>query len=99
MSRTLSPRDREKLVAEIAALEPLSIDQLKARWRTLYETEPPLRFSHDLLLGAVAYRMQERALGGLRPATRRLFSASRPTLTLADRSSSRLCASSNPGRY
>ncbi len=33
----------------------------------------PTRFSRDLLMRAVAYRMQERVLGGLKPATRRLF--------------------------
>ena len=73
MARSLSKHEREKLAAEIGALEALDIEQLKVRWRTLYQTEPPSRFSRDLLLRAVAYRMQERALGGLRPATRRLF--------------------------
>jgi hypothetical protein len=32
-----------------------------------------MRFSRDLLMRAVAYRMQDRLLGGLKPATRRLF--------------------------
>jgi hypothetical protein len=73
MSRTLSEREQEKLVGEIAGLESLNVAQLKGRWRALYETEAPARFSQDLLIAAVAYRMQERALGGLKVTTRRLF--------------------------
>ena len=73
MSRALSENAREELASEIAALESLNVAQLKGRWRTLYGTEAPARFSRDLLISAVAYRMQEQALGGLKPATRRLF--------------------------
>jgi hypothetical protein len=73
MSRSLSEREREKLAGEIAALHSLDVEQLKARWRILYGSEAPSRFSRDLLIGAVAYRMQEQVLGGLKPATRRLF--------------------------
>ena len=73
MSRSLSEPQRAQLAGEIAGLQSLDVEQLRARWRTLYETEAPSRFSRDLLIGAVAYRLQERALGGLKPATRRLF--------------------------
>jgi hypothetical protein len=69
----LSEREREKLADEIAGLQSLDVAQLKARWRTLYKTEAPARFSRNLLIRAVAYRLQERALGGLKPTTRRLF--------------------------
>ena len=46
---------------------------LKERWRALYGTEPPRRISRDLLVRALAYRIQEQALGGLKPSTRRLL--------------------------
>ena len=46
---------------------------LKERWRALYGTEPPRRISRDLLMRALAYRIQEQALGGLKPSTRRLL--------------------------
>ena len=72
MSRSLSEREREKLADKIAGLQSLDVAQLKAHWRTLYTTEAPARFSRDLLIRAVAYRLQERALGGLKPITRRL---------------------------
>jgi hypothetical protein len=65
MSRALSEHEREKLAAKIAGLQSLEVEQLKGRWRTLYGTEAPARFSRDLLIEAVAYRMQERALGGI----------------------------------
>ena len=73
MSRSWSEREREKLTGEIATLQSLDVEQLRARWRTLYQTEAPTRFSRDLLMRAVTYRLQERALGGLKPATRRLL--------------------------
>jgi hypothetical protein len=73
MARNVSEKEHQKLSAEIALVESLDLDQLKARWKILYETEAPRRFSRDLLMRAVAYRMQERVLGGLKPATRRLF--------------------------
>ena len=73
MQRTVSLVDRDKLGAEVAQLEALGLNELRARWRQLYETVPPPRFSRDLLRRAIAYRMQELVLGGLKPATRRLL--------------------------
>jgi hypothetical protein len=73
MSRSLSEPQRAQLAGEIAGLQSLDVEHLKARWRTLYGTDAPSRFSRDLLIGAVAYRLQERALGALKPITRRLF--------------------------
>ena len=58
---------------EIAALFDLSLSELKDRWRSVYGTEPPARSSKKLLISAIAYRMQERAFGGLKPSVRRLL--------------------------
>jgi hypothetical protein len=63
----------EQLQGELAALSALSVRQLKERWRSMYRTEPPHRISRELLTRALAYRLQERALGGLKPSTRRLL--------------------------
>jgi DUF2924 family protein len=68
-----SVHDRATLASEIAALAEATPADLKSRWRVLYGTEPPPRISRDLLTRAVAYRIQEKALGGLRPSTRRLL--------------------------
>jgi Protein of unknown function (DUF2924) len=71
--RNLSNKEREKLSSEIAGLESLDLNQLRARWKLLYEIEAPPHLSRDWLRRAVAYRIQENVLGGLRPATRRLL--------------------------
>ena len=73
MQRRVSSTEREQLTGELAHLEVLGLNELRARWRQLYETVPPPLFSHDLLLRAVAYRMQEQVLGGLKPAIRKLL--------------------------
>jgi len=71
--RKVSDKEREKLSAEIAGLESLDLHQLRIRWKLLYEIEAPPHLSRDWLRRAVAYRMQENVLGGLKPATRRLL--------------------------
>src|SRR6202035_2890254 len=63
----------ETLDSEIAALAGASRANLTSRWCALYKTEPPRRISRELLKRAIAYRLQELALGGLKPATRRLL--------------------------
>ena len=62
-----------KVYAEVAALAPLTVKDLKARWRDIYCTEPPSRISRELLTRAVAYRLQEREFGCLDHTTRRLL--------------------------
>jgi hypothetical protein len=61
------------LAHEIAVLHQSTSDDLKERWRVLYGCEPPRRISRDLLVRALAYRIQEQMLGGLKPSTRRLL--------------------------
>jgi Protein of unknown function (DUF2924) len=73
MNDQCSGTQAEEISAEIAALAALGINDLKARWRDLYDTEPPPRISRELLTRAIAYRLQEREFGGLAPATHRLF--------------------------
>jgi hypothetical protein len=55
----------------LSRLPTLDIGQLRQQWRGLYKTQAPANLSRELLLRAVAYRMQEVALGGLRPARQR----------------------------
>ena len=55
----------------IAALASLATPELRRRWQQLYRVEPPARLSRDLLIRGVAYQLQERALGGLTPSTKR----------------------------
>ena len=60
----------EDVAAKLAALPTLSTEQLRAEWRRLYRTQPP-RLSRDLMVRALAYRLQELAYGGLSKATKR----------------------------
>ena len=61
------------LVREIEELQDATSANLKERWRALYGTQAPRRISRDLLIRALAYRIQEQALGGLKPSTLRLL--------------------------
>ncbi len=73
MKDRLHSTDSNQLARELTALSALSVKHLKDRWRSLYGTEPPSRVSRELLTRAIAYRLQERAFGGLKPSTRRLL--------------------------
>ena len=99
MNRTLSEREQGKLAGKIAALQSIEIARLKAHWRDLYGTQAPARFSRDLLLSAVAYRMQEQVLGGLKPSTHPYSSESPPQRMHGDLLDLRRCVRSNPARY
>ena len=63
------------LETEIAGLHGLTRHDLQIAWRRFHGCEPPVRLGRDLLVRAIAYRMQERAQGGLAPATRRRLRA------------------------
>ena len=73
MKQRFSGTETAKTSDEIAALANLSVSELKDRWRSLYTTEPPPRSSRNLLVSAIAYHIQERAFGGLKPSVRRLL--------------------------
>jgi hypothetical protein len=59
------------LAEKIAQLQALQTQALRDLWGEAFGTPPPKRLSRDLLLRALAYHVQEQALGGLRPITRR----------------------------
>jgi hypothetical protein len=65
--------DPEALAAELAALDALSAEMLRRRWRALFGHPPPARLRRKLLLAAIAYRLQENALGGLKASTCRIL--------------------------
>ena len=48
-------------------------EAMRSPIRLNYEITPPSHISRPILVRAIAYRMQERVLGGLKPATRRLL--------------------------
>src|SRR6202023_1599989 len=52
------------VLAQLAALKGASAPVLKAKWRELFETEPPA-YNRRFLESRLAYRIQELAYGGL----------------------------------
>ena len=54
----------KSVLQQLAELETLPTSELKARWSTLYGTDPP-RFNRQFLIKRLAYRIQEMAYGGL----------------------------------
>jgi hypothetical protein len=72
---TWRPRaiDREALAGEIAGLSKLGIDELREHWKAMYGRVASKEIGRSFLTRAIAYRLQERAYGGLKPSTRRLL--------------------------
>ena len=73
MKRNPSRSGTRSLREEFAELRGLDLTALEQRWRVLYRTEAPVHIGRALLLQAVAYRLQERVLGGLKSSTHRLL--------------------------
>jgi hypothetical protein len=55
----------------LARLPELTFSELRQQWRALYKSDASPHLSRELLLRAVAYRLQEVAFGGLRPERQR----------------------------
>lgn len=64
---------KEQVEREIAALDTLETKALQARWQELYEREPPSRIRAGSLRLGIAYRLQQKASGGLKPQAVRLL--------------------------
>jgi len=73
MKRRVLVMDRETLAAEIASLSKLGIDELRERWKAAFGKAPSRDISRSFLTRAIAYRLQEKAFGGLKPSTQRLL--------------------------
>src|SRR5262249_23092538 len=89
MQRTASnPGQPEGLAKQLADLDRLDEKGLNERWRKLYGAQPPPGISPALLVRAIAYRLQEKTRGRLKPSTRRLLQriatdANEPRATLS----------------
>jgi hypothetical protein len=73
MKTKICSAQRGQVAKQLAVLPKLTVAELKERWRSFYETNPPPRIGRGLLTRAIAYRLQEQAFGGLKPSTRRLL--------------------------
>jgi hypothetical protein len=59
--------------AELDRLPTMRIVDLRNRYRELFRAQPPKAFGPDLLRRSIAYRIQERAYGGLSREHQRLL--------------------------
>ena len=59
------------LESAIAALATMPYTELRENWQRLYRSHLPKKLSRDLLELGIAWKLQERALGGLSAATKR----------------------------
>jgi hypothetical protein len=59
---------KDTVLAQLAALKGAPAPALKAKWRALFETEPPA-YNRRFLESRLAYRIQELAYGGLKKET------------------------------
>ncbi|MCA1393773.1 DUF2924 domain-containing protein [Bradyrhizobium sp. IC3123] len=76
---------KESVLSQLAALKGASAPVLKARWRELFDTEPPA-YNRRFLESRLAYRIQELAYGGLsRETTERLKAMAKQYEKPADR--------------
>jgi Protein of unknown function (DUF2924) len=76
-SAAKAPEGASQLADRLAVLAELSLADLRLEWRRLFRADPP-RLSRDIMMRAIAYRLQEIAHGGASRATQRRL------MTLAD---------------
>ncbi|HVV93553.1 MAG TPA: DUF2924 domain-containing protein [Hyphomicrobiales bacterium] len=63
----------DRMEAELAHLQTLDLDGLRARWRSALGRMAPAHLSKPLLLRILSYRLQAECFGDLDPATVRLL--------------------------
>lgn len=68
---TLDHPKQAEVAARLQALDGMAVAQLRDQWRRLYRVVPPKRIGRDLLILAIAWKIQEQTFGGLTAATKR----------------------------
>ncbi len=79
-----------ELEEQIQNLRRMGREQLNLRWRDLYKAAPPAAFTPDLLARGLAWRLQEKLIGGLPLEVRQSLSSSPQNAPLRQRASSRV---------
>lgn len=88
--------DREGFARELVGLSDLPLDILRQRWQDLFGLAPPPRLGRSLILRAVAHRLQEKHLGGLKPAVARQLDRAAQNLA-AGRTPATVASAIKPG--
>lgn len=66
----MGTEDKQTVQVEIGTLADLDLATLRIRWRDLYRSDPPAHMSRQVLVQAIAYRLQEKTFGGLSRSAR-----------------------------
>jgi hypothetical protein len=70
-----APADHSRAARELGerlgALADMGYSELRVEWRRLYRAHPPKKMSRDLLELGVAWKLQEKALGGVGASVKR----------------------------
>jgi hypothetical protein len=74
--RPAKPPAAIDLDAALAGVAAMNVEQLRDFWRQKRGEEPPPAFSKELIARALAYWLQEEALGGLDSRLRKILRAS-----------------------
>ncbi len=72
--------DAAALGAELDALARMDAAALRVAWRRLFRAHPPKKLSREMLQLGVAWKLQERALGGLSAVAKRQLTETAQTL-------------------
>ena len=63
--------DLGQIAAKLATLLDMNHADLRAEWRRLFRSNPPRKIRGDLMVLAIAWKVQVKALGGLTAAEKR----------------------------
>ena len=63
--------DGKRIAQKLMALESMSLPELRAEWRRLFRSHPPRHIREDLLVLAIAWKIQVKTRGGLTAAEKR----------------------------
>lgn len=66
-----SNQSNDNIAGKVSALQASTHSELRQRWRRTFRTYPPKTLSRDVLILGIAWKIQERAFGGLSATTKR----------------------------
>jgi hypothetical protein len=69
----MSREHEAEIEAEIERIRSLPINEVRTQWRQMFKLPPPSSLGKDMLGRMIAYRIQEKAFGGLSRASRRIL--------------------------
>jgi hypothetical protein len=69
----MSREHEAEIEAEIERIRSLPINEVRTQWRQMFKLPPASSLGKDMLRRMIAYRIQEKAFGGLSRASRRIL--------------------------